>query len=431
MSIRRSRSRRHSTRLVRSWNWLNGRDCSCHRPPATSSGSRPGRSRRRCREGAIGPVRLVYAELDDGLIHRMRYRHWRSEHGISWPSQDEFEVGCTLEHAGYYLSWLAAFFGPAESITAFASCQIPDKQTDVPLGVMSPDFSVAAIRFGGGVVARVTCSIIAPHDHRLRIFGDDGVLSVEDCWDYRSPVRLKQRTRWALFMEKFPLASKALGLDGRRYPMVKDGATKRRYQGTHRMDFARGVAEMADAITEGRPSRLSARFSLHVNELVLAMQDPESLGCPRAISSTFEPMDWVRPEGAARREAPRPARVDARAGEPGRSSDWMAASSRSGNESHARRRGERSRAGPNASREAGRGSPRVIRRGMDRHARLGRDRVGACRLVFPLSERRSGLPKRSRARPVYLFISCEATFGRGIPNQALDAWIPIHAGPLD
>src|SRR5262249_19068502 len=67
------------------------------------------------REERVGPVRLVYAELDDGLVHKMPYKLWLSESGAPWPYEDEFEVGCTVEHAGYYLTWLAAFFGPIES----------------------------------------------------------------------------------------------------------------------------------------------------------------------------------------------------------------------------------------------------------------------------------------------------------------------------
>jgi hypothetical protein len=37
------------------------------------------------------------------------------------------------------------------------------------------------------------------------------------------------------------------------------------------MDYVLGLAELAAAIREGRPSRLSARFVLHVTELVLAI----------------------------------------------------------------------------------------------------------------------------------------------------------------
>ena len=142
------------------------------------------------REGAIGKVRLVYAELDDGLIHRMRYTKWINPSGAPWPYKDEFEVGCTLEHAGYYITWLAAFFGPARSVSTFAACQIRDKGTE--LDVLAPDFAVGCIEFASGVVARLTCSIIAPHDHALRVFGDEGVLSVKECWDYCCPVHIKR-----------------------------------------------------------------------------------------------------------------------------------------------------------------------------------------------------------------------------------------------
>lgn len=87
------------------------------------------------REEIVGKVYLVYGEMDDGLIHKMPYKYWISQSGIPWPYKDEFEVGCTLEHAAYYLSWFPAFFGRAESVTAFSSSLIEDKKTDVPLKV--------------------------------------------------------------------------------------------------------------------------------------------------------------------------------------------------------------------------------------------------------------------------------------------------------
>ncbi|MCK5748392.1 MAG: Gfo/Idh/MocA family oxidoreductase, partial [Oricola sp.] len=68
------------------------------------------------RDGEIGPVRLVYAELDDDFIPQAPYQKWFSETGAPWPAKDEFEVGCTLEHAGYYLTWLMAMFGPVETV---------------------------------------------------------------------------------------------------------------------------------------------------------------------------------------------------------------------------------------------------------------------------------------------------------------------------
>jgi predicted dehydrogenase len=242
------------------------------------------------REGEVGRVRLAYAELDDGLVHRMRYRKWVSDSGSPWPAKDEFEVGCTLEHAGYYVTWLTAFFGPARRVTAFSACLIPDKETDQPLDTLAPDFSVGCIEFHSGVVARLTCSIVAPHDHRLRIIGDDGVLSVEECWNYRAPVYIKRRTRLALWAEKFKLLSLVPGIAARKYPLIRRPAHRHKYRGTHVMDFARGVAEMAASITQNRPSCMPVRWALHVNEIVLALQYPEEMGCPRELATSFDPL---------------------------------------------------------------------------------------------------------------------------------------------
>ena len=218
----------------------------------------------------------------------MNYRAWTSESGAPWPYQDEFEVGCTLEHAGYYLGWLTAFFGPAKRVTSFARVLVEDK--GVPLEVRAPDLSVACLEFASGAVARLTCSLYAPHDHRLRIFGDEGVLSTVDCWDFGSPVHLTRRTPLALRGEKYPRLARLVGLGPRALPLVRKPRFHHRARGSNPMDFCRGIAELAAAVHERRAPRLSARWSLHVNELVLAMQAPETLGCPREVRSTFEPM---------------------------------------------------------------------------------------------------------------------------------------------
>ena len=248
------------------------------------------------RNDSIGKVRLVYAELDDGLVHRMRYRNWLSESGTPWPYKDEFEVGCTLEHAGYYVTWLVTFFGPVTSVTPFAASLIDNKETDEPLEYNAPDFSVACLQFENGVVARLTCSIVAPHDHALRIFGDDGILSTKECWDYASPVTLQRRTKLALWAEKYPLITTCLGLGPKKCKPAKRNDYKHRYKGTTQMDFARGVADMAEAIDKGKASRLSAKFCLHVNEVVLAIEHPSNNGSAHKIHTRFEPMepmDWA------------------------------------------------------------------------------------------------------------------------------------------
>lgn len=240
------------------------------------------------RERRVGRVRLVYAELDDGLLHRMPYRTWASESGAPWPYRDEFQVGCTLEHAGYYVTWLTAFFGPAQTVTAFASCQVPDKTLELEPEAMAPDFSVACIRFASGVAARLTCSVVAPHDHSLRIIGDDGILGTRDCWYYDSPVSvqrritIRRRTLLNPFRRRLPLV--------RRPPRFLSRASAQ-------MDFARGIAELAGAVAEGRPCRLAMDYSLHNTELVLAIHGAGETAMPYQMTTRFspiEPMPWAR-----------------------------------------------------------------------------------------------------------------------------------------
>ena len=241
------------------------------------------------REETVGKIYAVYSEMDDGLIHQMPYQSWVSQSGISWPYKDEFEVGCTLEHAGYYLSWFPAFFGRAESVTSFSSTLIEDKHTDLALDTNAPDFSVACIKFASGVVVRLTCSIIAPHDHSLRMFGEKGILSVKDSWYYDSPVRVRRMFNIRRKRITSPIPQK--------YPMVGKKTQKYNYQAAFQMDFARGIVDIADAIREDRPCVLSGRYCLHVNELVLAIHNATETGSTHTIKSDFEslkPMAWAK-----------------------------------------------------------------------------------------------------------------------------------------
>ena len=235
------------------------------------------------RKGEIGRVRLVYAEMDEGMLHRAPYEKWISKSGAPWPYKDEFEVGCTLEHASYSVSWLAAFFGPAKTVSAFSSTLISNKQTDIPLDRDAPDFSVACIQFASGTTARLTCSIVAPRDHSMKFIGDEGILWTEDSWRFRSPVYIKRtrRVRNRLILGPLRRRQRLLG---------SSGPTAKRH-GSSQIDFCRGVAELADAIRENRESRLSAAFCLHVTEVSLAIDNALEDGTTYTMSSSFDPIE--------------------------------------------------------------------------------------------------------------------------------------------
>jgi predicted dehydrogenase len=80
---------------------------------------------RAVRDRRVGTVRVVYAEMDEGLVHRMPFASWTSASGAPWPARDEFEIGTVIEHAGYVVSWLPAMFGPAETVTGLRRAAHP------------------------------------------------------------------------------------------------------------------------------------------------------------------------------------------------------------------------------------------------------------------------------------------------------------------
>ncbi len=213
-----------------------------------------------------GDIKLVYAELDDGLVHKMAYKKWMSVSGAPWPYRDEFEVGCTLEHAGYYLAWLMEIFGPVKTVTAFSDCVVPEKVRPEPAlrPADTADISFGLLKFESGVVVRLSTTIVAPHDHSIRLFGDKGVLYMNECWDNNDPVyfrklmRIRRKTFLSPFKKKVKLPYEV------NVNKVDRGNTK--------MDFLLGVQDLAEAVNTGKSIQLNADFSLHVNEVALALQ---------------------------------------------------------------------------------------------------------------------------------------------------------------
>lgn len=245
--------------------------------------------------GAVGTVRLVYAEMEDSTVFGHGCEGWTSRSGAKWPYADELAVGCTLEHAGYQLTWLCALFGPVEQMTAFASTRYPDKGLGVPPSTIANDFSVACLAFANGVVARLTCGLVAPKDRSLHIIGDRGILSVTDVWDHGSaihlrppsgsvepPTRLAKRIA-ARVEQHLPLRH----WFGRRIRLDRSRARLPRFPS--RIDFMAGPAALAAAVAEGGTPLLSADFVLHVNEIAVVAQNAGRYAMPYRPTTRFDP----------------------------------------------------------------------------------------------------------------------------------------------
>jgi predicted dehydrogenase len=295
------------------------------------------------RDRAIGTPLLVYAELDDNPIYLMGVEDWRSATGAPWPYVAEYEEGCTFEHIGYHLVWLCAMFGPAVSVVAFSDALVANK-TATPLNPAdTPDFSVACIKFASGVAARVTCSIVAPVDHRLRVIGDEGEISIDSYRHYQAPVFLERFTSVSLNARKsrtvrlHALLGRWFGVGGQRLKLVRhwkshaneaeqsakpQSLSRRLMNGVRRrevysQDKFLGIAEMARAIGEGREVPMPADFMLHLTELTLLVQRAGVSGVAMVPTTTFagiEPLPAVSGATTDYRRDYRPGLLERRLG---------------------------------------------------------------------------------------------------------------------
>ena len=140
-----------------------------------------------------------------------------------------------------------------------------------------------------GMVARLTCSIVAPHDHRIRVVGEDGVLEMDRAWDNAAPLKYRRRLRIRRRLLEHPIGRR-IRLKGPTHPMQgRWGAAS--------MNFALGPVEMLEAIAENRPSRLGGDYALHLNEVTLAIQNAGETTGAQVMQTTcgvMEPMPWAR-----------------------------------------------------------------------------------------------------------------------------------------
>jgi predicted dehydrogenase len=141
--------------------------------------------------------------------------------------------------------------GPARSVRAWGWELQPDRVTldGTPFRIGSPDLIVTAIELEGGAIVRLTASFYVGRPAKatgsLEFHGDDASLALGNFQDFDATVEV--------------------GAYGDAYEpvdLVRPG-----YRGTA---WARGVAEMAEAIAEDRPYRASGEQAAHVVEILEA-----------------------------------------------------------------------------------------------------------------------------------------------------------------
>jgi predicted dehydrogenase len=220
------------------------------------------------RSGRLGQVRAVYAEVNWGRIET-----W---HPAPAPF---FDVGALVDVGVYPLTLVTTMLGPARSVRAWGWDLMPDRHTidGTPFRIGSPDLIVAAIELEGDAVLRLTTSFYvgrpAAQTGSLEFHGDDASLALGSFQDFDAKVQIG-----------------AYGKSYKPVALVRPG-----YRGTA---WARGVAEMASAIAEGRPHRASAEQAAHVVDIIEAVgQSRADGGRPIEVASMFDApplMPWAQ-----------------------------------------------------------------------------------------------------------------------------------------
>ncbi len=220
------------------------------------------------RSGRLGTVRAIYSEVNWGRIEA-----W---HPAPAPF---FEVGVLVDVGVYPLTLVTTMVGPARSVRAWGWDLKPDRVTidGTPFRIGSPDLIVAAIELDGGAVVRLTGSFYVGSPARLRgsleFHGDEASLALGSFQDFDASVEV--------------------GAYGESYEPVAH--VRPAFHGTA---WARGVAELANAIAEGRPPRASAEQAAHVVDILEAAASSMTDGGRRIeVSSTFAApalMPWAQ-----------------------------------------------------------------------------------------------------------------------------------------
>lgn len=217
------------------------------------------------RDGRLGTVRAIYAEVNWGRIE-------------SWhPAPGPFyEVGALFDVGVYPLTILTAMFGPARRVQAYGKVLYPDRVTreGVPFHISTPDWVVTVLEMGDAV-ARLTTSFYVPNNKAqtgIEFHGDLGSLHLRSWHSFDSQVDI------ATFDDSYQ-AMKLIR------PPAPD------------VPWGRGVWEMAAAMLANRPHRFTGEQAAHIVEVLNAAAQSALTGQRVDVVSTFTPpapMDWAR-----------------------------------------------------------------------------------------------------------------------------------------
>lgn len=217
------------------------------------------------REGNIGEPRVAYASVDWGRIES-----WHPNPAPFYAVGPVFDVGI------YPITLLTAWFGPVRHVTAGGGILLPERKTlnGEPYTIEAHNFSITALEFESGLIARLTASFYVgePAENRsmLEVHGDLGSVNL-DWMAATAPVRL--------------------GKFGESYKRVPPVRPALRF-----IDWSAGVAGLARAVRTGEPLATTGAQAAHVVQVIEGVHRSISEGRRITVKSRFAPpamMPWA------------------------------------------------------------------------------------------------------------------------------------------
>ncbi len=212
--------------------------------------------------------------IDDGWIGEpVAATAFMTCHGHeSWHPDPEFyyEIGGgpMLDMGPYYLTALVNLMGPIGRVTGSARITFPERiigsqpKRGKRIVVETPTHVAGVMDFASGAIGTIitTFDVWFANLPRIEIYGSEGSLAVPDPNTFGGPVRVRRAgaQEWSDIPLMFPYAENSRGI---------------------------GVADMAYALTTGRPLRASGALAYHVLDVMQAFGEASQASRHIEISS--------------------------------------------------------------------------------------------------------------------------------------------------
>lgn len=200
--------------------------------------------------------------------------------------------GPVLDLGPYYVSNLVQLLGPVKRVTAMTSMGSEYRTiTSQPrhgekIKVETPTTIHAVMQFASGAqVTFISSWDVWQHGHTpMELYGQGGTLHVPDPNFFGGEVRMTQKQSFVNAPAPAHPLSVPNGVDGRGNPVANYRCA--------------GLADMAQAIVEGRPHRCSLEFALHVVDVMTSILRSGETGAVIDIATSCERPEALNPEAA-------------------------------------------------------------------------------------------------------------------------------------